>query len=255
MSKDQATDQLELAGRLVGYANGTRYRRRGDFLFQGIALAGTHVLDIGCGTGAWAIWAALHGADRVVGIEPEAQGSTTNTLATFQQTIETLGLGGKVVATNHYFHQLPLPKRPFDVVVIYNVINHLDEDAVVVLHRSLAAFEQYITLLQNLRLQMHPGSWIVVADCGRDNFWHRLGLRSPLAPSIEWHKHQNPHTWINVFERAGFRCFDLRWSPLQPFVRLTTNRLVQFFTCSHFVLRLRVAESPSSCQTADWRDS
>ena len=62
----------------------TRYRLRGNFLFERISLTNKHVLEVGCGTGAWAIWAALHGADRVVGIEPEAEGSSPNTLATFR---------------------------------------------------------------------------------------------------------------------------------------------------------------------------
>lgn len=239
MSESPTADKLELAARLVGYANGTRYRVRGDFLFQGIPLIGMHVLEVGCGIGAWAIWAALHGADRVIGIEPEADGSTENTLTKLRQTIETLELDKNIVASNHYLHELPVQNRPFDVVVMYNVINHLDEKAVVMLHSEAFAYERYVTILQNLRLRMRSGGWAIVADCGRSNFWPRLGLRSPLAPTIEWHKHQNPRTWIDVFKSAGFESFDVRWSPLQPLVRLTANRLAQYLTLSHFVLRFR----------------
>jgi hypothetical protein len=75
------------------------------------------------------------------------------------------------------------------VVIMFNVINHLDEDAVVVLHQDPVAFERYVTLLKNLHFRMRPGGWIVVADCARANFWPRLGLGSPFARSIEWHKH------------------------------------------------------------------
>src|SRR5262249_49869462 len=39
----------------------------------------------------------------------------------------------------------------FDVVMMYDVSNHLDEDAVVVLHKDEAAFARYVTILQNLR--------------------------------------------------------------------------------------------------------
>lgn len=254
MPKDQTTNRLELAARLVGYASETRYRVRGDFLFQGIRLTGSNVLEVGCGTGAWAIWAALHGADRVVGIEPEVEGSSANTLATFKQTIERLGLSEKVVGTDLYLHQIPVQKRPFDVVVLFNVINHLDEEAVVALHRDPASYARYVTILRQLRSQMNRGGWVVVADCSRDNFWHRLGLPSPLARSIEWHKHQNPNTWMGVFEQAGFERVDLRWSPLQPFVKLTANWLVQYITSSHFVLRFRAAEPPAAGVHSDMRN-
>lgn len=234
--------RLERAARLTGYANGARYRARAEFLFKGISLAGAHVLEVGCGSGAWAIWAALCGAQHVMGIEPEAHGSTSQALASFKRAIEELGLSGVVEATEHYLHQLPMPKRPFDIAVMYNVINHLDEEAVVDLHRDPAAFERYVAVLWDLRARMCPGGWVIVADCARDNFWPRLGLRSPFARPIEWQKHQNPPIWIDVFKCAGFKPFDLRWSFLQPFPRLTANRLVQYVTCSHFVLRLRVAE-------------
>ena len=245
---EQTTDQFELAAGLVGYGSGFRYQVRGNFLFQGIPLRDANVLEVGCGTGAWAIWAALNGADRVIGIEPEAQGSTSSGLEKFKQSIELLKLGRKVVATDQYLHQLPLQAQPFDVVVMFNVINHLDEDAVVVLQQDPHAFERYVTLLKNLHLRMRPDGWVVVADCARANFWPRLGLPSPFARSIEWHKHQNPDVWVNVFEQAGFLKSDLRWSPLQPFPRLTANRLVQYFTCSHFVLRFRVG-TPAAVAT------
>jgi len=243
MSNDLAMDKLELAGRLVGYSTCTRYKTRGDFVFAGIQLADTHVLDVGTGAGAWAIWAALHGANRVVGIEPEADGSSNGTLNSFCRTIKALNLQSHVEARPELLHELPMPKVPFDVVVMYNVINHLDEGAVIVLHRDEDAVQRYVALLQNLRLKMHPDGWLIVADCARDNSWLRLGLRSPFARSIEWEKHQNPQTWIDVFERAGFRYIDLRWSPLQPFPKLTANWFIQYLTCSHFVLRLRASQS------------
>jgi cyclopropane fatty-acyl-phospholipid synthase-like methyltransferase len=242
VSIPQGMEQLDLAGRLVGYSSGARYRLRGDFLFAGLSLANSHVLEVGCGTGAWATWAALHGAHRVVGIEPEAEGSSSKVLAQFQRAIETLGLCEQVEAAGHSLQDLVPSEQPFDVVVMYDVINHLDEDAVTVLHCDQTAFKRYVILLESIRSLMHPGGWVIVADCARDNFWNRLGLPAPLASSIEWHKHQNPYTWVKVFEHAGFQCYDLRWSPLQPFPRLTANWLVQYLTCSHFVLRLQVAE-------------
>lgn len=241
MINPEGADRLDLAARRVGYASGYRYRVRGKFLFNGIPLSGAHVLEVGCGTGAWSLWAALHGADRVVALEPEADGSTANTMAKLRQSIGLLGLDKKIIATEHYLHQLPRQERPFDVAVMYDVINHLDEDAVVRLHRDRAAFNRYVSLFQDLRRQMQPGGWLIVADCARDNFWNQLGQKSPFALSIEWHKHQNPQVWIDILESAGFHHHGLGWSPLQPFPRLTSNWLVQYLTCSHYVLQVRAS--------------
>jgi len=238
---DYRNDQLERAARRVFYSNAARYKARGEFLFDGIPLAGAHVLEVGCGGGTWAIWAALNGAENVIGIDPEARGSSAGDFATFQQTIKLLGLTGKVTASDQFLEELPAQQEPFDVVIMYDVINHLDEAAVVVLDRDAAAYESYVNALQRLRSRMRAGAWLIVADCARDNFWVRLGLRSPFASNIAWQKHQNPEMWINVFKQSRFEYSDLRWSYFYPFRRFTSNWLTQYLTCSHFVLRLRAA--------------
>jgi len=213
---------------------------RGSFLFNGIPLTGAHVLDVGCGRGAWSMWAVLHEASKVVGIEPGADGSSQGCLDALRRSIAILGIENRLEARGDYLHELPRPDVPYDVVMMHNVINHLDEEAVVVLHQSRQARKKYVTHLQDLRSRMRAGSWVIVADCARDNLWARLGLTSPFVPSIEWNKHQNPDTWVRIFSEAGFRPADLRWSPLQPFPRATANWLVQYITCSHFVLRFQV---------------
>jgi cyclopropane fatty-acyl-phospholipid synthase-like methyltransferase len=237
----KGVDRIELAARRSGYANEFRYRTRGQSLFNGVLLAGAHVLEVGCGTGAWSLWAALHGAERVVALEPETDGSTSGTLATLRRSIGMLGLEEKVVASEQFLQDLPRQQRPFDVVVMYDVINHLDEEAVTRLHHDRAAFDRYVAAFQKLHEQMRTGGWLIVADCARNNFWNQLGQKSPFAPPIEWHKHQNPQVWIDVLQSAGFTFSDLAWSPLQPFPRATSNWLVQYLTCSHFVLRVRAS--------------
>jgi hypothetical protein len=180
----------------------------------------------------------------VVGIEPEAAGSSEHPLDRFRRNVQTLGLQGTVLAQGCTLQELPVSGKPFDVVIMYNVINHLDENSVVRLHNDRNAMQRYIELLRRLRFHTNANGWAIVADCARDNIWPRLGLPSPFMPSIEWQKHQNPETWIHVFAQAGFRMFDLRWSPLQPFPKLTGNRLVEYLTCSHFVLRFRGSDEP-----------
>ncbi len=239
MSTEEIDSQIKLAAPLFGYKSDKRYATRAKFLFHGVNLSGAKVLDVGCGSGAWVIWAAINGAEQAVGIEPESDGSTSQTLTTLRQTVEILGLSGKVVAFDYFLHQLPMEEQYFDAIVLYNVINHLNESAVIDLHHNQDSFKQFLGIAQDLRLRMKPGGWIIVADCGRTNFWNQIGLSSPLAKNIEWDKHQDPSKWIDVFSSAGFSFVDLRWSPLQPLTRMTANWLFQYLTSSHFVLRFQ----------------
>lgn len=62
------------------------------------------VLEVGCGTGAGVIWAAINGAKQAIGIEPESDGSTSQTLETIQQTVNGLGLHETVLAYDYFLH-------------------------------------------------------------------------------------------------------------------------------------------------------
>ncbi len=43
----------------VEYKSTARYRSRAEFLFADIQLAGKRILDVGCGRGEFALWAAM----------------------------------------------------------------------------------------------------------------------------------------------------------------------------------------------------
>ncbi|GJL50481.1 MAG: hypothetical protein NPIRA01_17080 [Nitrospirales bacterium] len=238
MAQNRVRERSEIAAQLVGYASQARYATRANFLFDGIAFSDSTVLEVGCGTGAWVIWAAINGAKQAIGIEPESDGSTSQTLETLRQTVNALGLNETVLAYDYFLHQLPMEEGKYDTVILYNVINHLNEQAVVDLHENQESFSQFLNIATDLHRRMKPGGTIIIADCGRTNFWDCIGLSSPFAKNIEWAKHQDPVVWSRVFVSAGFRLLDIRWSPLQPFTNITANRFVQYLTCSHFVLRL-----------------
>lgn len=233
LSKEEALARI---AQKAGYQSLRRYQARAQFLFQGVDLNGQRVLDVGCGEGAFALWAAIHGAAHVLGIEPEGDGSTGDSLGTFRGLIQELDLDEAVEASSQTLQELP--EQPvYRVIVLYNVINHLHESAVQRLHQDPQAARLYLSLLCRLRGLLEQDGLLIVADCGRNNFWNAIGLRSPVTPTIEWNKHQEPETWINLLSQAGFRLQDLRWSPLYPFGNLSANRWVHYFSTSHFVLR------------------
>ncbi|MCO5091030.1 class I SAM-dependent methyltransferase [Bosea sp. (in: a-proteobacteria)] len=232
-------DAVAKVARDVGYRSADRYQARCKFLFDGVRLTGARVLDVGCGRGALALWAGLHGASHVLGIEPESDGSTQGMLSSFQGTIDKLGLGPVVKSRACFLEDITPSDGCFDVVVLFNVINHLDEKAVTSLHTSKDSAESYTKVLRHLRTIVADGGSVIVADCGRRNFWNDIGLRNPLMPTIEWHKHQQPKLWASIFEGAGFALHDLRWSPLYPLGAITSNWPVHYFTASHFTLRFK----------------
>lgn len=235
-------DLYERAARCVGYANVSRYRARANSLFRGLDFNGASVLEVGCGTGAWAIWAALQGAAKTVGIDPEADGSTRGTLDLFRKNVEALGLEKRVEAhrcTLQEFTANAAAGTQFDIVIMYAVINHLDEEAVVRLGQDDGMVERFLTILRPLRAITRTGGTVIVSDCSRSNLWPDLGIGSPFDKSIEWSKHQNPPVWIRVFGRAGFKSAKWDWSPLYPLGKLSTNSLVQYLTRSHFVIQFK----------------
>lgn len=220
---------------LFGYSSQERYHHRAEFVFQGIDVEGKRVLEIGAGKGAFCIWAGLHGAEYVLGLEPESDGSSTGSSTVFRKAITELELHN-VEWSSRRFENLSPADGKFDVVLLYNVINHLDEEAVQRLNQDQSAVVTYRNILKTIRDFMNQEGTLLIADSGRTNFWPKLGRPSPFAHSIEWQKHQDPRTWMSVLSEAGFSESRMKWSPLYPLGPITSNALVHFFTVSHFLI-------------------
>jgi hypothetical protein len=132
-------------------------------------------------------------------------------------------------------------------VVSQNAVNHLDEGACCEVHRSEKAREVYRKLFERLRSMAAPKATIVLADCSRHNVFAKLGVRNPLAPSIEWEKHQAPATWRSLLEQVGFSFRRVDWHPYYPLRflgRVASNRVASFLLTSQFRL---VMEAPEDC--------
>ncbi len=232
---------LSQAASVVGYASLDRYRARANALFAGVPLSGKTFLEVGCGKGAWAIWAALNGATHCIGLEPEVDGSTPGTLKRFRDNIAALGLGDIIESRQQTLQQFLCTETNVDVVMMYNVINHIDEFATTHMHEDERLQQPYIDVLKQLRARMNKNGAVIIADCGRTNLWPQLGMVAPWEPTIEWEKHQDPPMWTRVFRKAGFECQSSRWSPIYPFGALSANALVQYLTRSVFIITYRAA--------------
>lgn len=201
---------------------------------------GRNILEIGCGNGAFLIWCWANGARRCVGLEPEADGSTSGSARIFENSIRALGCGNDVELVRSRVEDLsPDDRHSYDLVLLYNVVNHLDESACARLEDDPVARRVYVDAFKNIgRLLRHDGK-VIVADCGRNNLYGDLGIKNPFASNIDWSKHQNPRVWKEILRAAGFVPGALRWYrvyPLRHLGILFSNRLIAYFTYSHFVL-------------------
>ncbi len=212
--------------------------------FRGLNLEGRSVLEIGAGEGLSCVWCVLHGADKVVALEPEASGSTKGVKQEFDRMANAIGLKGKVeylpVTFEDYLNKNQ--SRSFDYILMQAVINHLDEEATKCLQLPEAEAERqrYRDTFKKMFDILKPNGVVVIYDVGRRNFWHDLKLKNPFAPSIEYDKHQQPKLWSGLLCQCGFRFMDIRWFTLyklRHLCSLLSYRIPAYFLNSGFILR------------------
>lgn len=202
-------------------------------------LEGARVLDVGCGRGTTTFYAALCGAKEVIGLDPEASGSTAGLTQTFSKIREELGLEQCVLKPTDFMTYNT--ETPFDLILLYNSINHIREVTSDIQRDEVARKSQSRVIAQIARV-LKVNGWVVLCDAGRRNLFGDLGLRSPLAPTISWNAHQNLSAWRQLLAKHGFSDFCHNW--YVPYIIpwagiLLDNPVSNYLTFSHFVLRGR----------------
>jgi SAM-dependent methyltransferase len=211
-----------------------------DYIFGNIDFTGRTMLDVGGGNGVFSFYAACKGASRVVCLEPEADGSSSGVTRTFLEVRQSLGLEDRVT-------QLPLPLLDyneadcrFDIILLHNSINHLDEQACIDLLRSEDARHKYAAIFRRISSLMEPSGQLIIADCSRHNLFDSIGLKNPFVPQIEWEKHQSPSHWAALLSETGFHPLGVRWSSFNSArdvgKAFLGNWLGAYVSTSHFCL-------------------
>jgi len=219
-----------------------KLRRYLERLFAGVEIAGKEVIDVGAGTGVFSAYLALIGAKSVVALEPEQAGSHKDMTLKFQALLRRLEIENVTLVTKTIQEFLPA-ERPRDIVLLHNCINHFDEHACAHLQSSAAAQAVYREIFASLNRLVRVGGCVVLSDVTRHNVFDRLGLRSPLCPTINWKIHQPPEVWAALAATAGFECERVRWATFGHFgdgpQRLLANRHAAYFLLGQFSLVLR----------------
>lgn len=208
-------------------------------LFRGIELQGKKVLDIGGGIGFHSLYMAAAGAESVTLLEPEACGSSTNLQSRFLELQSLVGVRN-VRFESSTIQEFAYSGPPFDVILLYNSINHLDENAYVRLPGDVASVQAYSAIFHKIYDLSSDGAQLIIADCTRLNFFDLLSMRNPVARDINWSKHQPPQVVADLLTHVGFGCPHISWSSfnrLRGFGRIfLANRIAAFFLTSHFRL-------------------
>jgi len=216
-STDQAlppAERIRLIGQKMGLWNhGFDFPRFSRQLFSDIDFRNKTMLEIGCGKGMLCLWAAIHGARHVVGLEPLAEGAYDSSEChnAFRAMAQQLDLPQARILPQTV-QEFDCPANYFDVVLSVASINHLDEKSCIALGQSAAAEKEYQKIFCNIARMMKPGGKLIVLDAGRRNFFGDLGLRNPMSPNIEWFKHQQPVYWSKLMSGCGFGQPGIRWN-------------------------------------------
>jgi SAM-dependent methyltransferase len=212
-------------------------------LIEPLPLAGLSVLDVGAGSGLWSAYFATQGA-AVTSLEPLQEGSNPAMDSNFRRYVNCLSDPSAVTLVRTSLQNYHGDSK-FDLVVLNNSINHIDESACVALLDHEDARVKYIHIFSKLASMMAPTGRIWISDCARHNLFGDLRVRNPLVPYIDWELHHQPGTWCQLMEQAGLVCDHIVWnftSRLGSRVqRAFSRRMPCYLTTSHFTIRGRLA--------------
>jgi|GEM_PF-3566726 len=214
-------------------------------MFRNIPIAGRSALDIGSGRGLTTIWLAMQGAQRVVSMEPEMEGSTSGVIQLQRDRLNKLSLRQVEFVTTDFQHYEPDEK--FDIVVSNASINHLDESEKNAMH-DRDTFESFVVIAKKMKELLNPDGVAVITDASRHGFFslaRAFGMPKRLcyySKTIEYKIHQNAGTWKKIFLEGGFRGIEIE-HPIPHAFRhvepLFNNAVASFFLQGSFILRAR----------------
>ena len=224
-------------------------------VFRNLDVSNAAILDVGGGNGLISLWAVTEGdAGSALVLEPGLDGSSKQMESQFNSMISILDpeTRARLELSTQTIEQLDQATRKFDFVLFHNSINHIDECSTQALHSDPNAQAKYKEVFDRISDLMTESGHLIIADCSNRNAFGDLGLRNPVAPSINWGIHQPPEVWSKVALETGFTETDRLWTSRREFGRLgqvvAGNRPVSYLLNSHFVLHFAKTGAPDPMQ-------
>jgi hypothetical protein len=141
------------------------------------------------------------------------------------------------------FQKFKCEDNYFDIILLYNSVNHLDETSCSTLQTSQAAVDSYTAIFKKLGAICRKDASIILCDCSNKNFFAFLGIKNPFDPNITYNLHQAPEVWAKLLLKVGFVQPQVSWSSYNSLRTagklLLGNRLMSFFLSSHFCLHMK----------------
>lgn len=238
LKKNNLKDFLEYVSSKGFYSSEKRLKFKLEQFFGGVDLRDKNVLDIGGGIGLLSFYAVLKGAKNSLCLEPLGDGSTSNVHQLFYDIKQKLNLNN-VMISSKMFQELE-DDTQYDLVVLHNSINHLNEYACINLKKDGIAYSEYLEYFNKFNRLLKKGGEIIISDCSCYNFWEMIKLKNPIDPNIEWFKHQSPSMWSRIAKEADFTVTDISWNSFNRLGRvgkfLFGRSVVSFFLTSHFTI-------------------
>ncbi len=234
MFKNNFDKNLKICSIKRSFGYGFYFR---NYIFEGVNLKTKSLLDLGGGNGIASFFAAhSDNSCRCTIVDPFEDGSNTLMITQYEKLSKVYGNAVKL--HKGYVESLPIDEK-FDIILMHNSINHIGEEIIADIVSSQKYWKEFSARLEPIIMRAKKGATIIVADCSNKNFWNDLGIKNPLAPTIEWNLHQPPRVWQKMLE--NFRCKHLRtnWTSRREFLFLgkflLANKFLSYFTDSHFV--------------------
>ena len=209
-----------------------------EYIFKNVDLKGKTIADIGGGNGVASFYALTADTQCECWIvDPIIEGSNETMLAQYDSMAKTIGMS-RIHFHKDLIETLEAPLK-FDIILMHNSINHIGEDIIEEAKIDERRYAEFVDRLKPIIDRLDPGGTIIVSDCGTKNFWDRVGLKSPLAPTIEWSLHGEPEFWQKMLESLDCIHVKTNWTTRREFGKLgklfLANRFMSYFTTRHFV--------------------
>lgn len=201
-------------------------------------IEGAHVLDIGGGDGAFALYLCLcRGAKTTVLDEYGGRGADVANYARALRAKQLLGVKNLQIHVGDV-RTVDFPDGAWDYAYTRNTLHHI-------YHRH-DADGPVVDLFRRLHSWLRPGGCLRIGEISWVNVWGSSPFRKRLFPRMDFSTKSTAWRWMNCAREAGFG-FEYVWwyvpRRLHKWRPLLANPIASAFLTSSYVLSLRREDS------------